>query len=142
MEMSGGRVVVIGVGHRDRGDDGIGPAIVDEVAAREIGVRTVVREGDLADLLTEWGPDDAVVIVDALRSDRPAGEIVELDPGDLGGSAGASTHGVGVAFGVEGGPTWTHRNGYFLALRGRYARSQRSTAYDSGGAWLSIGRDL
>ena len=101
METSGGRIVVIGVGHRDRGDDGIGPAIVDEVAAREIGVRTVVREGDLADLLTEWGPDDAVVIVDAFRSDRPAGEIVEIDPGDQCNSAGTSTHGVGVAFGVE-----------------------------------------
>lgn len=50
--------------------------------------------------------------------------------------------GVGVAFGIEGGPTWTHRNGYFVSLRGRLARSQRATSYDSGGAWLTFGRDF
>ena len=50
--------------------------------------------------------------------------------------------GVGVAFGVEAGPTWTHRSGYFLSLRARYSRSQRASAYDSGGAWLSFGRGL
>lgn len=90
------RTVVIGVGHRDRADDGIGPAVVDAIAHRTDRVVTVVREGDLAVLPLLWEADDDVVIVDAVASPGPAGELVELDVDAFGSGAGLSTHGMNV----------------------------------------------
>ena len=90
------RTVVIGVGHRDRADDGIGPAVVDAIAHRTDQVVTVVREGDLAVLPLLWEADDDVVIVDAVASPGPAGELVELDVDAFGSGAGLSTHGMNV----------------------------------------------
>jgi hydrogenase maturation protease len=90
--------VVIGVGNRDRGDDGIGPAIIDDLSCR-VGddVVTIVREGDLAVLPLLWESNDDVVIVDANVSSGPIGELREIDPGQLTPSAGMSTHGLDVA---------------------------------------------
>lgn len=93
-----GRLVVIGVGHRDRGDDGIGPAVVDAVSDRTDQVTTFVLEGDLVQLSLLWEPDDDVVIVDAsLAPSGQAGVMCEIDPDRLVSSDGMSTHGVSVA---------------------------------------------
>ncbi|MFT4866028.1 MAG: hydrogenase maturation protease [Ilumatobacter sp.] len=92
------RIVVIGVGHRDRADDGIGPAVVDALSHRTDRVTTVVREGDLAVLPLLWERDDDVVIVDAsLESSERVGQIHEIDPDQLASSIGLSTHGLNVA---------------------------------------------
>ncbi len=93
--------LVIGVGNRDRGDDGVGPAVVDELRRRGIPVETVIREGDLADLAVVWRGHDDVVIVDACRSGRPVGTVEVIDPTDAVPAAPWSTHGLGVAEGVE-----------------------------------------
>ena len=96
-----GRIVVIGVGHRDRADDGIGPAVVDALAHRTDAVATLVREGDLAVLPLLWDADDDVVIVDALGRCRLGWRFVELDPDDLTASVGLSTHGLSIVDAIE-----------------------------------------
>lgn len=96
------RLVVVGVGHRDRGDDAIGPAIIDELRRRVgDGVSAVVCEGDLAVLPLFWEPDDDVVIVDANVSSGPSGELHEIDPDDVVSSIGLSTHGLNVADAIQ-----------------------------------------
>jgi hydrogenase maturation protease len=98
----GGRIVVIGVGHRDRGDDGIGPAVVEALSHRTDQVTAIVREGDLSVLPLLWEPDDDVVIVDAARFlSEPVGRIHEIDPDHLVSSIGMSTHGVNVADAIQ-----------------------------------------
>jgi len=74
-------LLVVGVGNPSRGDDGIGPAVVDAISARAdlAGVKTVVAAGDLSDLVVTWGPDDDVVIVDAMIGGGPPGTIRTVD---------------------------------------------------------------
>lgn len=96
-----GRTVVIGVGHRDRGDDGIGPALADALGQRADQVVTQVREGDLAVLPLLWEADDDVVIVDALHSSGSAGRLHEIDQDQLASTSCVSTHGLNVADALE-----------------------------------------
>jgi hydrogenase maturation protease len=96
-----GRTVVIGVGHRDRADDGIGPAVVDALAHRTDQVVTLVREGDLAVLPLLWEVDDDVVIVDAIADRGMVGNLSEIDPSQLRSAAAVSTHGLDVVDAIE-----------------------------------------
>ncbi len=97
-----GRRVVIGVGNRDRADDGIGPAVVDALRSRaDRDVVTMIREGDLAVLPLLWESDDDVVIVDARLLSGSIGELSEIDPDDLTSSTGLSTHGLDVADAIQ-----------------------------------------
>ena len=97
-----GRIVVIGVGHRDRADDGIGPAVVDALAHRTDEVVTLVREGDLAVL-------PAAVGARRRRRDRrcdrrPAARpvtSVRSIPQQLRSRFGVSTHGLDVVDAIE-----------------------------------------
>jgi hydrogenase maturation protease len=96
------RIVVIGVGHRDRADDGIGPAVVDALSHRTHQITAVVREGDLAVLPLLWERDDDVVIVDAsLASSERVGQLHEIEPDQLLSSIGLSTHGLNVADAIQ-----------------------------------------
>jgi hydrogenase maturation protease len=93
--------LVIGVGNRRRGDDAVGPLVADELATR--GVRTVVVEGDLSDLLTRWSPDDDVVIVDAVDDGDVVGtvRVLERRKVPIVDSGEMSTHGFGLAAAIE-----------------------------------------
>ncbi len=93
--------LVVGVGNRDRGDDGAGPAVADRV--RAAGVRALVIEGDLSDLALRWRPDDRVVVVDAVRTGAEPGTVHRVprelwEPPATPGASRApwSSHGVGV----------------------------------------------
>ncbi len=55
--------IVIGVGNRDRGDDGVGIAVAEQVT----GPETHVLAAGSFDLCELWSPNDDVVIVDAMR---------------------------------------------------------------------------
>ena len=95
---------VIGVGNRDRGDDGVGPLVVDEIRRCCPEIETFVAEGDLSDLAMRWEADQSVVIIDAISSGRPVGTIVEIDAlaEQLPTQQGLlSSHGVGLAEAVE-----------------------------------------
>ncbi len=96
-----GRLVVVGVGHRDRADDGIGPAVADALGHRADQVVTLVREGDLAVLPLLWDADDDVVIVDAMPSSGPIGRLHEVEQDQLASTISVSTHGLNVADAIE-----------------------------------------
>ncbi|MFE2064366.1 hydrogenase maturation protease [Streptomyces sp. NPDC059467] len=94
------RVVVVGVGNPLRGDDGIGPAVVEALRGR-IPDDTVlaVSDGEPARLLDLWRDADTVIVVEALRT-HPArpGELHTLTPAQAAGHARAtaSTHAFGL----------------------------------------------
>ncbi len=97
-------ILLIGLGHRDRGDDGVGPTVADEVASRGLsGVDVANGPRDAAWILDAWRGRQGVVIVDCIRSDRPVGTVHRIDPlhGPFVDSASASTHGLGLASAVE-----------------------------------------
>jgi hydrogenase maturation protease len=68
--------VIVGAGNAFRRDDGAGL-----VAARRLGgslsrdARVVLKEGDFASLLGDWGETDAVVVIDATWSGSAPGTI-------------------------------------------------------------------
>ncbi|MEL6894419.1 MAG: hydrogenase maturation protease [Actinomycetota bacterium] len=93
----GPRRVLIGVGHRDRGDDAVGPVVADAVLGMTDAVTTLVREGDLAVLPLLWDRDDDVLIVDACRADGAVGTVRQVAPDELQRSVALSSHGLDVA---------------------------------------------
>jgi hydrogenase maturation protease len=118
---TGGRVLVVGLGSPDRGDDGVGPrvaaAIAQEVAERGmVGVHVVEHEDPtvLVDLLEPARPTgawDALVVIDAIRSGAAPGTLMLLEVGgdrqdlrSLGARLDpgpAGTHGFGLAGAIE-----------------------------------------
>lgn len=96
--------LVVGVGNRDRGDDGVGPEVAALVAELAIpGVEVVEHEEPLA-LLEHLGSHDDVVVVDATAPQGEPGRVhvwrvgrapLRHDPRALG------SHGLGVAEAVE-----------------------------------------
>lgn len=91
--------LVIGVGNPDRGDDGFGPAVVDELRKRGLHAETAVVTS-AARLLDVWEDRDHVVLIDAARSGGAPGTLDVIDASDAKVSATdttAGTHGLGVA---------------------------------------------
>jgi hydrogenase maturation protease len=100
-----GRLIIIGVGNRHRGDDGAGPAVSAYLRDKAPkGARVVDRDGEAARLIETWKDADAVILIDAVSSNAPPGTIHEIDAGestvppDL---FACSTHSFGVAEAVE-----------------------------------------
>jgi hydrogenase maturation protease len=94
---------VVGVGNPHRGDDAVGPLVVEAVLKR-LGsaadrVDTVVIAGDLLDLVLGFGSEQEVIVVDAMVSGGRPGTIRETDAlDDLGPSGGVlSSHSFGIA---------------------------------------------
>lgn len=95
---------VVGLGCRDRGDDAVGPAVADHVAALALPGVVVASHPDPAGLLEAWTDADLVVVVDAIRSGRRPGtvRVLRAPPGELPPWAGAgSTHTFDLAAAVE-----------------------------------------
>ena len=102
---------VVGVGHEDRQDDGVGPAVareVERVCDGQVDVVVLAVPLDLVDLLAETNEDHShqtgLVVVDAVRSGVAAGQVVVHDIAEqrlphLGDVAG--THEFGLAGAVE-----------------------------------------
>ncbi len=94
-------VRVIGVGNPLRGDDGVGVALVERLAAEGLppGVEAVDAGTGGLTLLDLLEGASRVVLVDAAELGRPPGSVVRVDGEDLGLGevAGApSLHGAGV----------------------------------------------
>lgn len=92
-------VLVVGLGHPDRGDDAVGWHVVQAVARRypDLPVRTLLDPAGLLDL----GPGVAhVVVVDAVREPDRLGRVRVLDASDgldQTPSGTMSSHGLGLA---------------------------------------------
>lgn len=97
------RVRVIGLGQRAAGDDGAGIAVI--AALRRLGappnVECTVAAGPSALVPLLWTPC-RVLVVDAVVA-NPAGEVIDLDVGDVhaGAPLGVSSHGLGVRQAIE-----------------------------------------
>ena len=91
--------IVIGVGNRDRGDDGAGVAVAELIT----GVTTHTVRAGAMDLYELWTDSDTVVVVDAMRSGAPPGTIRSFDVSTtpLPGETFSSTHSFGPAAGIE-----------------------------------------
>ena len=95
--------IVIGVGNDLRGDDAAGWETVRRLVPSPSLV-LLEHGGDAPGLISLWGPDDDVVVVDAVVSNDPPGTIVEIDALAVKLPAAvswATTHGAGVAEGIE-----------------------------------------
>jgi hydrogenase maturation protease len=73
-------VVIIGVGNRDRGDDGAGrraAAALRAIAPPDVLV--VESDGDPETMMAAWEGADRVVVIDAMVSGAPPGTIRRFD---------------------------------------------------------------
>jgi hydrogenase maturation protease len=98
------RLLVLGVGNRDRGDDAVGPRVCDLLGEAALaGVATIVVEGSPLDLPLHWSPEDRVVIVDAAAPAGHPGRVTRVDAlaDRLIAPVTVSTHAVDVAAAVE-----------------------------------------
>lgn len=98
--------VIVGIGNRDRADDGAGPALVDRLAAAGLaGVRLAVAPGDMLSVLDLLDGASMAILVDAMKAGLEAGAVRRLDvsssplKGEL--NAFASTHLIGLGDAIE-----------------------------------------
>jgi hydrogenase maturation protease len=101
---AGGQVLVVGLGQRDRGDDAVGPAVVEKAAELLPGEVTVACQEDPTALMDLWSGAALVVVADAIRSGQPPGtvQVLHAHDGPLSvGTCTASTHAFGLAEAIE-----------------------------------------
>ena len=96
--------VVIALGNRYRGDDGVAHTVVESLIERQAPCRVVANQDDSMALLNAWGSTGMAIIVDAAELRTQPGTIHRLDlntqpmPHDL---ARCSSHGLGLAEALE-----------------------------------------
>lgn len=100
-----GRVLVIGAGNADRGDDAAGLAVARRIrAAAPPGVAVLEHEGEPVWLIDVWAGAGTVYLADATSPGGQPGRIYRLDATarPLSGPFGrGGTHGITVAGAVE-----------------------------------------
>lgn len=67
--------LVIGLGTAGWGDDGVGPAVAQEIARLRLPDVHVVVEPDVLGLIPLWDHAESVVVVDAVAAGAPAGTL-------------------------------------------------------------------
>ncbi|MDM8355496.1 hydrogenase maturation protease [Pandoraea communis] len=99
------KVLVVGMGNPDRGDDGVGALVVRSVAGRlPADVSLVVRSDDALSLIEDWAGFDALVCVDAAAPVTMPGRIHRIDLASeqlVREMSFASSHAFGVAEAIE-----------------------------------------
>lgn len=85
--------VVIGIGNAFRSDDGIGPAVAAQLAAR--GVSAVTCAAEPTAILDAWAGSALAVLVDAAAGGVP-GRIRQCTIEDLADAAPVSSHDLGL----------------------------------------------
>lgn len=95
------RVLVVALGNPDRGDDGVGPLVIEKLAGLlPPDVPTALIGGNTLSLLSEWAGVEAVICVDAAAPLTAPGRIHRFDlaGGELPREvAFASSHALGLA---------------------------------------------
>lgn len=96
--------LVIGIGHPFRGDDAVGPAVTEAVAALGLAdVTTLAHHGEGTDLMERWQGYGRVILIDATRSGAAPGTIRQWDAAEALPAAlfPKGSHVFGVAEAVE-----------------------------------------
>lgn len=95
------KVLVVGLGNPDRGDDGIGVNITRRLIGRlPSDVTIMARSSDMLSLIEDWGSFDALVCVDATAPMGAPGRIhrIDLATGALPNNISpTSSHSLGIA---------------------------------------------
>lgn len=74
--MTASEVLVIGVGNGQRGDDGVGLAITERLAVRQLaGLLVEQQSGEALSLIAAWEGYDDVVLIDAACSGARPGTV-------------------------------------------------------------------
>jgi len=99
------RIVVIGIGNPDRGDDAFGRVVAIHLRGRlPECVRLIEQDGEATTLLERLGEADAAILIDAAVSGGEPGQIRRFDAAREplpAAKFGLSTHGFGLAEAVE-----------------------------------------
>ena len=99
------RIVVIGIGNIERGDDGAGRAVARLLRHMLPGeVEIVEQDGEATALLDSLDGASAAYLIDACVSNAPSGTIHRIDANHAPlpqASSDLSTHGFGLAAAVE-----------------------------------------
>ncbi len=77
------KFLFLGVGNRDRGDDGVGPLLAEKLlknkVLKELGVDILPHSGEGASLMDLWEGTEKTVIVDSMKSGLSVGNIRRFD---------------------------------------------------------------
>jgi hydrogenase maturation protease len=99
------RLLIIGIGNPNCGDDAIGPLVAQRLVGRLPPEVTIFdRTGDMLGLIEEWSGRDGVVLVDAAKAVASPGTIHRIDllrESLPAGMSLASTHAFGLTDAVE-----------------------------------------
>ena len=99
------RLIVIGLGNPDRGDDGAGRAVAKRLRGElSPAVEVAEHDGEATGLLALFDRADGAVLVDACVSDAPPGTVRRFDVGSEPlpqAGFSLSTHGLGLVEAVE-----------------------------------------
>ena len=96
--------VVVAVGNEYREDDGVGPAVAEDIGALGLAdVEVVVTDGEPSRMLDAWAGASVAVVVDAVKlADPVPGRVHRMVVDDLPGHVSAtSSHGLGIPEAVE-----------------------------------------
>ena len=75
-----GRLLVVGLGNPDSGDDAIGALVAQSLTGRLPDGATIrMRAGDMLALIDEWSGYDAIICIDAAAPAGEPGRIHRLD---------------------------------------------------------------
>ena len=95
------KMLILGCGNRQRGDDAAGILVAERLSA--LGIAAEVCSGEASELIEAWTGAADVIVIDAVVSGAPAGTVHVWDGQRLPTfviSAG-STHGLGIAQAIE-----------------------------------------
>lgn len=99
------KVLVIGLGNPDRGDDGIGAMVAHDLVGRvPTAVVVIARRGDMLSLIEDWAGCDVLVCIDAAAPLGVPGRIhrIDLNSDELPrGVRFISSHALGLAEVIE-----------------------------------------
>jgi hydrogenase maturation protease len=71
--------VVVGIGREERGDDGIGPRVLDRLFGMDADAELLRLRPDPGDLRQAFRGRRAAILVDACRSGAAPGTVLEFD---------------------------------------------------------------
>lgn len=97
-------VVVIALGNRFRGDDGVGPTVADRLRYQHFGCTIFEGSDDAMAIVNAWEGAALTVVIDAATSEAAPGTIhrLEVDAKPLSRDmTRCSSHGLGLAEAVE-----------------------------------------
>lgn len=72
-------MLIIGIGHPDRSDDGVGQWVAKQLSERLPTLPVRCGTGETADLLDWWMDDDEVRVIDAISSGQKPGTVLRID---------------------------------------------------------------